>query len=79
MILDKINKQLEEHQLFRRFVLLYVCLLLWYTTVESFKYASLALGNSGIETAAIIAAIQVPVTAMMTMVSKFYWDGKNNG
>lgn len=75
-IKESILEQLEKHQLYRRLIVLFMVCLITYTTIESFAYANVALGQSGIETAAIIAAIQVPVTALMGFVSKLYWDKK---
>lgn len=77
-IKESILDQLEKHQLYRRLIVLFMLCLIAYTTVESFQYAHAALGTgtSGIETAGIIAAIQVPVTALMGFVSKLYWSKK---
>lgn len=71
-----IAEQLEKHQLFRRVVMIYMCCLVAYTTMESFDFANESIDASGIEIAAIIAAIQVPVSAMMAFMSKLYLDGK---
>lgn len=68
--------QFEKYQLYRRLIVLFMIFLITYTTIKSFGYANIALGQSGIETAAIIAAIQVPVTALMGFVSKLYWSKK---
>lgn len=75
-IKESILEQLEKHQLYRRLIVLFMVCLITYTTIESFAYAHVALGQSGMETAAIIAAIQVPVTTLMGFVSKLYWDKK---
>ncbi len=75
-VIDAISYQFEEHQLFRRIVMLYMCWLVAYTTMASFEFANRAIDASGIEIAAIIAAIQVPVSAMTAFISKKYWEGK---
>ena len=75
-MINLISEQLERHQLFRRMVMIYMCWLVAYTTTESFEFANRSIDASGIEIAAIIAAIQVPVSAMMAFMSKLYWDGK---
>ncbi len=75
-IKESFLEQLEKHQLYRRLIVLFMLFLIAYTTIESFNYANSALGNSGIETAAIISAIQVPVTILMGFVSKLYWSKK---
>lgn len=69
----------EKYQGYRRIIFLFSCALIWYTTVKSFEYANSALGQSGVETAAVIAAIQIPVTTMFGFISKLYWTGRKNG
>ena len=76
-MIEKISKQFEENQLFRRLIVVFVCALTAYATYESFEYANNALGKSGVETAAIIAAVQVPITYIMKFITKFYWSGRN--
>jgi len=75
-MINLISEQLERHQLFRRLVMVYMCWLVAYATMQSFEFANRSIDTSGIEIAAIIAAIQVPVSAMMAFMSKLYWDGK---
>ena len=64
----------ERHHLYRRALVLFICALIWFTTVESFK---LAIDNPSLDTAAIIASIQVPVTALFGFVSNLYWSGRS--
>lgn len=71
-----ITEQLKKHQLFRRAMMIYMCWLVAYTTIDSFEFANRSIDASGIEIAAIIAAIQIPVSAMMAFMSKLYWSGK---
>lgn len=64
----------ERHHLYRRALVLFICALIWFTTVESF---ALARANPDVQIAAVIAAIQVPVTALFGFVSKLYWSGRS--
>ena len=66
----------EKYQGYRRMIFLFSCALIWYTTVKSFE---LAFDNPVTETAALIATIQIPVTAMFGFISKLYWAGRKNG
>lgn len=75
-MLQKLNEQFEHNQLFRRLVVIFMCCLIAGTTYESFFYAKMALGMSGVETAAIIATIQIPITYLAKFVSELYWQGK---
>lgn len=74
----KLREQFEQHQLFRRILLVYACCLITYATIKSFEY----VGNSGlpgIELAAVIAAIQVPIVWLTGFLSKLYWGARNAG
>ena len=76
-ILGSIKAELDHHQLFRRLVVVGAGALIAYTTAKSFEYA-FDSSLSGLDIAAVITAIQLPVTGLMTFVSKLYWDGKDN-
>jgi len=80
-IFESIKNNFENHQLYRRLIVFYACLLIGYVTYESFFYANAALntGNDGLQTAAIIAAIQLPTTWLTGFVSKLYWSGRDAG
>lgn len=73
-------EHLEKYQLYRRLIVAYAGVLVLYATIESFRYANAALsvGDANINTAAIIAAIQIPITWFTGFVSKLYWQGKTS-
>jgi hypothetical protein len=64
---------LDRRAVFHRAVLLYALWLVYEVTWNSFN---LAWGSArpGVEVAAIIAAIQLPVTTLLGAVLKFYSD-----
>lgn len=79
-MLQALSEHFEKYQLYRRLIVAYAGILVLYVTIESFKYAHAALGvgEANINTAAIIAAIQIPITWFTGFVSKLYWQGKAN-
>lgn len=74
----KLHDQFEKHQLFRRCLLFYACCLILYATIESFKYANVSV-LPGLEVAAIISAIQIPIIWLTGFLSKLYWGSRNAG
>lgn len=71
-----IQEQFERYQLFRRILLFYACCLILYATIKSFEYASVST-LPGMELAAVIAAIQVPIVWLTGFLSKLYWGSRN--
>lgn len=61
---------------FKHLVLIYAAFLVAYTTYASFNYAYAAMGTDGLQTAAIIATIQLPITGVLGFISKLYWENK---
>jgi hypothetical protein len=76
MLGERIAKCFEDYQLYRRLIVLFVCLLVGYTTMESFRFATMEPAYTGMEVAAIITTIQLPVTAMTSFVSKLYFESR---
>ena len=82
--IEWLYKQFDSNLLYRRIIVFFAFVLTYLVTVWSFGYAHAALdqGVADMNVAAIIAAIQVPITAVMTFISKLYWGGRdavNNG
>lgn len=78
--LDWLYHQFDNNLLYRRIIVFFAFVLTYLVTMWSFKYAhaALAAGVADLNIAAIIAAIQVPVTATLTFISKLYWDGRDS-
>lgn len=64
---------LDRRAVFHRGVLLFALWLTWEVTRNSFNLAW-GLEKPGVEVAAIITAIQLPVTTLLAAVLKFYGD-----
>lgn len=64
---------LDKRSVFHRGVLVFTLWLVWRVTENSFN---LAWGSErpGVEVAAVITAIQLPITALLGAVMKFYSD-----
>lgn len=73
-----ISNQFNNHRLFRRALLLYACALVWITTTWSFSYAH-ASALDGLGVAAVITAIQTPVTMLMGYLVKLYTGSADKG
>lgn len=66
----------RRHFISVRGVVLYITLwMTWKVTQWAFAFATIATG-SGVETAAVIAAVTAPVCALQGFVFKFYMDAK---
>lgn len=76
--LEWLGVQFEDKNLYRRIALAYMCGLTWYVTTESFAFAHTALSAeaSDLSIAAVITAIQMPITGLTALVSKLYWEGR---
>lgn len=66
--------QLANHRLFRRCVIIYCCVLVWVVTHWSFLYAA-SRGEDYLGTAAVISAIQLPITVLFGYLLKIYPGG----
>lgn len=77
--IEWLYQQFESNLLYRRLIVFSALILTYLVTVWSFGYAHAALdqGVADMNIAAIIAAIQVPITAVMTFISKLYWGGRD--
>ena len=72
-----LSKQFSEQRLFRRLVIIYCCVLVWVVTEWSFTYAA-GRGEDYIGTAAVISAIQLPITALFGYLIKLYPGGNES-
>lgn len=82
MIKINLFDQFEKYQLYRRLIVAYFCVLVFYATAETIKYAFAALevNQASLTTAAVITAVQAPIMAVKYFVCKLYWSGRaNNG
>jgi uncharacterized membrane protein YphA (DoxX/SURF4 family) len=61
---------------FSRIVLIVTIIMTWRITVWAFEFAHAMAGHNGMETAAIIAAITVPFTALQGFAFSTYTSGK---
>ena len=66
-----LSNQFENHRLFRRLFIMFCCVLVWVTTQWSFGYAS-SSDLPGMELAAVLTAIQAPITALLAFCAKLY-------
>lgn len=73
-----LSEQFKNHRLFRRALLIFACVLTWLVTHYSFEYAS-ASALPGLEVAAVITAIQAPVTALLGYMVKLYTGSADKG
>ena len=73
-----IKKVLEDltARPFSRAVLIVTIVMTWRITVWAFEFAHAMADHNGMETAAVIAAITVPFTALQAFAFKTYTDGK---
>lgn len=69
-----LSTQFSEQRLFRRMVIIYACVLVWVVTEWSFAYAH-SRGDDYIGTAAVISAIQLPITVLFGYLLKIYPGG----
>ncbi len=69
--MNALNDQFSNHRLFRRMFMIFCCVLVWETTAWSFSYAS-SSDMSGVELAAVITAIQAPITILLGFCAKLY-------
>lgn len=72
-----LQNQFENHRLFRRLLLIYCCVLVWAATHWAFNYAA-GSGLPGVELAAVITAIQAPVTLLLGYFVKLYSASVSN-
>lgn len=61
---------------FSRAVLIVTIVMTWRITAWAFEFAHAMAGHNGMETAAIIAAITVPFTALQGFAFSTYTSGK---
>ncbi len=66
-----LSNQFENHRLFRRLFIIFCCVLVWVTTQWSFSYASTS-ELPGMELAAVLTAIQAPITMLVGFCAKLY-------
>lgn len=70
-----LQKQFEDHKLFRRLLVVFVCFMTYVVTDWSFYFANEYAGTiTGVEMAAVIAAVHAPITALTGYLSKLYWE-----
>lgn len=76
--LDAIHNQLENHALFRRLIVIYVCWLTSYLTIRSLDIVEYGVEQqaSMLELGGAISAIGIPVSAILAFISKLYWGSK---
>ena len=69
----------EKYQGFRRMIVLYVCWLTAYLSIESLSLIALAITNNAnlIDLSASFVAVYGPLGAVMAFVSKLYWVSRN--
>jgi hypothetical protein len=61
---------------FSRAVLIVTIVMTWRITLWAFEFAHAMAGHNGMETAAVIAAITVPFTALQGFAFSTYTSGK---
>jgi hypothetical protein len=61
---------------FSRIVLVTTMLMTWRVTVWAFEFARMMADHSGVEVAAVIAAVTVPFTALQKFAFDTYIAGK---
>ena len=76
--MDWISEQFKNQRLFRRGLIVFCCVLVWAVTHWSFQYAH-ASGLPGLEVAAVITAIQAPVTVLLGYLVKLYTGSADKG
>lgn len=74
-----LNNQFENHRLFRRLVIMYAGLLMWWSTDEAFKFCLAALNTerSGGDIAIIIGAAMALPSGLMAYLYKDYSKSRN--
>ncbi|WP_244071950.1 hypothetical protein [Nitrosomonas sp. PY1] len=69
----------EKYQGFRRLIVLYVCWLTTYLSVESMSLISHAIskGSNLLELSGVFLTVYGPLGAVMAFVSKLYWESRD--
>jgi hypothetical protein len=69
----------ERYQGFRRLIVLYVCWLTAYLSVESIALIALAITNGSnlLDLSGAFLTIYGPLGAIMAFVSKLYWESRD--
>lgn len=62
---------LKNHLLFRRCIIIYVCMMTSYVTAHSVGFAYVSRYD-GMETVAVITAMQAPIMALLGYMYKSY-------
>jgi len=71
----KFQSQFDEHKLFRRLLMLFICFMTYLVTVWAFEFANNNAEHvDGLQIAAIITAVHAPITALTGYLSKLYWE-----
>ncbi|SFL02834.1 hypothetical protein SAMN05216302_10278 [Nitrosomonas aestuarii] len=71
-MLSWLDDQFNNKRLFRRLLVINCCALVWAATFWSFGYAYRDTSLPGFEIAAVITAIQAPITLLVGFCSKLY-------
>lgn len=69
---ERLSEYLDKYKIYRKLLVFYMCCLILYVTVESFKLAS-TVETLDMGLAAVLAAIHVPITYLTGFISKLYW------
>lgn len=77
--MDWLGRQLEEHHLFRRMVIVFFLFMYMEVTRESFSYAYFAAerGMSAGDTVLVLGSLQTLMTLLMGYAFKIYSTSRN--
>lgn len=78
-LLSKIGDLFEKRHLYRRLVVVYVCWLTAYLTIDSIDAIKLAIIHKAdlLNLGGALATVGIPVGAILAFTMKLYWGGRS--